>query len=460
MNPHRILVIDDEPEMLRSYQKMLQRAGYQVHCLTGAPEALKHLEQDAAFSAIICDLKMPEMDGMAFFEALQERYPFLPVIIVTGHGSLEQGIKAVKRGVFDFIEKPFSTKKLLQSLEEAIGASTPRQPSGTTVERFDNILGCSAAMQRVFKWIQQVAFGNANVLITGESGVGKELVARSIHRNSGRRNKPFIPINCGALPNSLFESEIFGYEKGAFTGAYQTRPGLAELADGGTLFLDEICEMPPELQVKLLRMFEDRTIRRVGGKREIPVDIRVLSATNRNVEEAVASGVLREDLFFRISTIQIHIPPLRERTDDIPLLINHFLKKLNEEYQRGITSIEAPAMKRLVEYDWPGNVRELQNVIERAYYMATPPLIRVGDLPTHLSAQNGRRYLRHLENLPYKEAKQRLLEEFERDYLLHQLNKHGWNISRTARACGIDRRSLHRLIKKFRLSRTGTERER
>lgn len=453
MTEIEILVVDDEIEMLESYRKILGREGYKVHICQSAVEALKTLRDGDNISLIICDLKMPEMDGMSFLSIVKGEHPQIPVIMVTGFGSLELGVEAVKKGSFDFIEKPFNSKKLLKSVQDALSQITISSSPSSTPDGFDNIIGTSPQMKKIFDLIPKVSYGNASVLITGESGVGKELIARSIHKHSLRRNRPLIPINCGALPENLFESELFGYEKGAFTGAFQSKPGLVELANGGTLFLDEVCEMPQNLQVKLLRMLEDRNIRRIGGKQEIPVDIRIITATNRDVEEFVQKNLLREDFLFRINTIHIHIPPLRERPEDIPLLVKHLLSELNQKYDRRIFEIEASALSALLEYDWPGNVRELQNVIERSYYLATPPVIRLSDLPANLSSGSRLQKPNSWINLRYREAKEKVFEDFERDYLSYQLDKHNWNISQTARWCGMDRRTIHRLIKKFGLER-------
>jgi transcriptional regulator with PAS, ATPase and Fis domain len=298
-----------------------------------------------------------------------------------------------------------------------------------------------------------VASGNANVLITGESGVGKELVARSIHNHSLRRNRPLIPINCSALPDTLFESELFGYEKGAFTGAFQSKPGLVELANGGTLFLDEVCEMSQPLQAKLLRMLEDRKIRRIGGEKEIRVDLRIVTATNRVVDDMLASGALREDFFYRINTFNIHVPPLRQRLDDIPLLAKYFLQQLEEKYSRGIDTFDSEAMAAMRRYPWPGNVRELQNVIERTYYLANPVAIRGTDFPTYVTARPTTDHREEWESLSYKEAKDMAIEEFEQEYLVFHLERNDWNISKTAEKCGIDRRTIHRLINRFELDK-------
>jgi two-component system, NtrC family, response regulator HydG len=447
-NPE-ILVVDDEPEMLVSYKKILNRAGYKIATADTAEAALTRLRSDNKFSLVICDLKMPGMDGLQFLSVLKEQFPHMPFIMVTGFGTMEIGIEAVKKGSFDFIEKPFSSQKLLNSVEEALKHIIPADPMEENEDGFDNIIGKSAQMMRIFEMVKKVAYGDANLLVTGESGVGKELIARSVHKHSLRRNHPLIPINCGALPEQLFESELFGYEKGAFTGAFQSKPGLVELANGGTLFLDEICEMPQNLQVKMLRMLEERKIRRIGGQKENSVNIRIVSATNRNPETALNQGWLREDFFYRINTIQIHIPPLRERVEDIPLLVQHFLSDFERKYDRKIKGIQDKASEIIRNYQWPGNVRELQNVIERTYYLATPPDIKASDLPSYLNSdrQNGESV--NWMDLSYKDAKEKTLENFEKNYLLVQLKKNDWNISRTADSCGIDRRTIHRLINKY-----------
>ena len=453
MEKFEILVVDDEPEMLTSYQRILNRAGYAVTTASTGNAALAAINANHNFMLVISDLKMPGMDGMTLVGMIKKEHPYLPVIMVTGHGSLEKGIEAVKSGVFDFIEKPFSSKKLLNSVEEALKQINPEQGEGHVAGGFDNIVGTSPAMQQVFTLIRKVAYGNANVMITGESGVGKELVARSIHKHSLRRNQPLIPVNCGALPSNLFESELFGYEKGSFTGAFQSKPGLAELANGGTLFLDEICEMPLDLQVKLLRMVENRKIRRIGGKEEKPIDIRILTATNRDAEEAVKTGIMREDLFFRINTIQITVPPLRERRGDLSILTKFFLSRLEQSYGLGVTEIQSEALDIMDHYPWPGNVRELRNVIERSYYLASPPLITTKDLPAYLCEKNpivpG-----NWKNKSYRDAKELVLEAFEREYVAYHLEQNNWNISRTAEQCAIDRRTIHRLINKFNLRKS------
>jgi len=449
-----LLVIDDEKEMLVSYERILSRGGYGVDTGLSAEYALTRLGNGNDYSLVISDLNMPGMDGMTFLSPVRERHPHVPVIIVTGYGTLDTAIEAVKIGAFDYIEKPFSTKKLLDSVSEALLQIIPDLDDESTENGLDNMIGRHPSMKKIFELVTRVAAGNANVLITGESGVGKELVARSIHNHSLRRNRPLIPINCSALPDTLFESELFGYEKGAFTGAFQSKPGLVELANGGTLFLDEVCEMSQSLQAKLLRMLEDRRIRRIGGEKEIRVDLRIVTATNKDVDKMVSSGALREDFFYRINTFNIDVPPLRQRLDDIPLLALHFLQQFEEKYGRGIDAFEAEAVRTLRRYSWPGNVRELQNIIERTYYLADPPVIRRTDFPTYLTVQANHVHRDAWQSLSYKEAKDQALEAFEKEYLGFQLDQNNWNISRTAEQCGMDRRTVHRLIKRFGLKRS------
>lgn len=311
------------------------------------------------------------------------------------------------------------------------------------------IIGKSAAIRHVIDLIKLLQYGDANVLITGESGVGKELVAQHIHSLSNRADGPLVPINCGALPAALFESELFGYERGAFTGATNTHSGLIELASGGTLFLDEICEMAPDLQVKLLRILQDFQVRRLGGKRLIKVNFRLISATNCDITAALESADLREDLYFRIAAFQIHVPPLRERVEDIPLLANKFLACLEEKYQRGISGFHETALQKMAEYRWPGNVRQLQNIVEQAYYTAPPALIMADNLTFDSFHKKREGEIVTDYRRPFKEAKERMIAEFEKTYLAYHLDNNDWNITQTAEACGIDRRTIHRFINKY-----------
>ena len=461
MPKESILVVDDEPDMLSSCQRLLSRAGYRVKGASSGREVLRMLKEEP-FDLILTDLRMPEMDGMEVLKLSREQSPDSAVIMFTGYGTIQDAVMAVKSGASDFITKPFSPDHLLMAVEKAIGnlrlAAENRALRGQLEERFsfDNIIGRSPAMREVFDAVRKIADTNANVLITGESGTGKELIARSIHANSSRRNHSFVPLNCGGIPEHLVESELFGHEKGAFTGAVATRPGLLEFASTGTFFMDEISEIPLNLQVKLLRVLEDRRIRRVGSNREIDIDIRLISATNRNIQLMVKEGAFREDLFYRVNTFVIHIPPLRERRDDIPLLAMHFLKRYTKSTSKAVEGISPEAMTILKAYTWNGNVRELQHIIERAVALATREFIHLHDLPDYLRKEKDGGMDIPPDELPYfdlsfKDAKESMIESFERRYILKLLSAHKGNISHAAEASGIDRRSLHRLLAKHRI---------
>ena len=462
MPKERILVVDDEPDMLSSCQRLLSRSGYEVKVAQSGREALRILKEEP-FDLILTDLRMPEMDGMEVLRLSREQSPDSAVIVFTGYGTIQDAVMAMKSGASDFVTKPFSPDHLLLAVEKAVGnlrlAAENRALKGQLEERFsfDNIVGRGPAMREVFDAIRKIADTNANVLITGESGTGKELIARSIHANSSRKNRPFVPLNCGGIPEHLVESELFGHEKGAFTGAAATRPGLLEFASTGTFFMDEISELPLNLQVKLLRVLEDRRIRRVGSNREIDIDIRLISATNRNIQQMVKEGVFREDLFYRVNTFVIHLPPLLERMDDLPLLAVHFLKRYAKSTSKVVEGIAPEVMSVLKSHAWNGNVRELQHVIERAVALTTEGVVRLEDLPDQLwrgadegAGESSSEERSHFD-LPFKDAKEAMIESFERKYILKLLSKHKGNISRAAEGSGIDRRSLHRLLVKHRI---------
>jgi two-component system NtrC family response regulator len=346
--------------------------------------------QDHDLDAIITDMKMPGMDGMALLDRIHLAQPDLPVIMMTAYGSVEKAVEAMRKGAFDYILKPFKNEELKVTIRKAIDhyhlvcQNRRLTQELETRYQFGNIVGKSAPMQRIFQLIEKVAPAKATVLVTGESGTGKELIARAIHYNSLRRNQAFISVNCGALPETLLESELFGHEKGSFSGAVSQRKGRFELAHGGTLFLDEISEMSPPLQVKLLRVLQEMEFERVGGSQTLKVDVRVVAASNRNLKEEVAGGRFRADLFYRLNVVYVSLPPLRERTDDIPLLVKHFLGKYSDQNAPSPISISPEAMKCLLEYAWPGNVRELENVIERAVILSDRELIQAKDLPVEV----------------------------------------------------------------------------
>ena len=384
-----ILIVDDERNYLLVLEALLSEEGYQVITAEGARAGLELLQEND-LDVVITDMKMPGMDGMEFMEHIRQRQPDLPIIIMTAFGSVEKAVEAMRKGAFDYILKPFKNEELKLTIAKAIdhyhlitqNRQFARELQGKY--HFGNIIGKSAQMQRIFALIEKVAPTKATVLITGDSGTGKELIARAIHYNSSRKDHPFISVNCGALPETLLESELFGHERGAFSGAVSQRKGRFELAHEGTLFLDEISEMSPPLQVKLLRILQEMEFERVGGSQTLKVDVRVVAASNRNLKDEVANGRFRNDLYYRLNVVHVYLPPLGERPDDLPLLVNHFLDKYAKENHQELMAISSGAMERILEYRWPGNVRELENVIERAIILSDRHEIQVKDLPSEL----------------------------------------------------------------------------
>lgn len=381
-----ILIVDDERNYLLVLEALLSEEGYQVITADDARKGLELLQEND-LDVVITDMKMPGIDGMEFMERVRLRTPDLPVIMMTAFGSVEKAVEAMRKGAFDYILKPFKNEELKLTISKAIdhyhlirqNRLFARELQGKY--HFGNIIGKSAQMKRIFELIEKVAPTKATVLITGDSGTGKELIARAIHYNSPRKNQPFISINCGALPETLLESELFGHEKGAFSGAVSQRKGRFELAHEGTLFLDEISEMSTPLQVKLLRVLQEMEFERVGGTQTIKVDVRVVAASNRNLKEEAEAGRFRSDLYYRLNVVHVYLPPLRERLDDLTLLVNHFLAKYAKENEQEPIGLSPGAMERLLEYQWPGNVRELENVIERAIILSDRHQIQVKDLP-------------------------------------------------------------------------------
>src|SRR5436309_6530140 len=382
----RILVIDDEPMMSDSLRRHLEEEGYAIDTAATGAEAID-LFDGGAHHLVICDLQLPDMDGLTLLRHMKDSRPTTEVIVITGYGSVQTAVEATKAGAFYFVEKPFDFEELSPLVEKALErrelmaeTANMRRQLSTRAEYF-NIIGSSKQMQTIYETIESVAKSDANVLIVGESGTGKELIANAIHYNSLRAKKPFIKVNCAALPKELIESELFGHTKGAFTGAHADKEGLVQHAAGGSLMLDEIAEMPVELQPKLLRVLQERSYRKIGSERTYAVDFRLISSTNRPPADAIRDGLLRDDLFYRISTITIHVPPLRERSDDIQLLTEHFLHMYAHKYERPIAGVSQAAYERLFGHLWPGNVRELQNVIERAVLLAKASRVEPLDLP-------------------------------------------------------------------------------
>jgi DNA-binding NtrC family response regulator len=448
----KILVVDDEIEMLNSLEKILsQREDFDLFFLENSLAA-RELVQTKKFDLIITDLKMKEVQGTEILKQTILKYPGTPVVMISGYGTIEASVEAMRKGAFDFIEKPFTSKKLFECIDRALQTKAPGKAESTDKDdfkkSFPGVIYKSNAMKQVLQMIEKIAPSNMNVLVTGESGTGKELVARAIHRLSKSKGDSFVPVNCGALPENLFESELFGYERGAFTGALKTKPGLLEFANQGTFFLDEVSEISQSLQVKLLRMLEEKKIRRVGGQNEIDIDVRIISASNRDLNKAIEDKLFREDLFYRLSTLTIELPSLRDRKDDIIPLANHFIDEIcrKEDVTGRIFSPEVEEL--LISYPWPGNVRELQNVIGRTFYLCSDRVIQEKDLPLPISNARNKIDSKFLD-ISYKEAKNQVLENFEVEYLTYHLKKNEGNISRTAELCGIDRRTIHRLINEY-----------
>jgi DNA-binding NtrC family response regulator len=457
------LIVDDEPDMVENCVRALERADYRCVGTSDPRQALELLETEGP-DVLLTDLKMPEIDGMALLHRAHELDAALPVIVITAFATIESAVAAVREGAFDYLPKNFSVEQLRMSVERALRHRSlqveNRNLRGQLQQTlgFENIIGTSPAIRQVFELVKKAARSDANILVLGESGTGKELIARAIHANSPRAQQPFMPVDCASLPEQLLESELFGHEKGSFTGAVGRKHGLMEVAHRGTLFLDEIGDLPTTLQVKLLRALQERQIRRVGGTSLIDVDVRLVSATNRNLRDAGAAHQFREELYYRINVIAIPLPPLRERAGDIKLLAHAFLKRYGKDR---ITDIDDAAMQVLEAHAWPGNVRELQNIIERACALADGRVITRRDLPDHLLAPPAAAPAADLPlapqalaadaALPLKDARERWLHLLEASYLRGVLERHGGNISAAAKAAGIDRKTFHRLINKHQI---------
>jgi two-component system response regulator AtoC len=442
----RILVVDDEEQMRDLLTKILERKGYQVSVCGNGVEALAILEKEP-MDLVVTDVRMPGLNGMEALRAIKELNPEIVVLIMTAFGSIDQAVQAVKDGAYDYINKPFKIDEMLLTIEKALDerylrheVSTLRQELRTRYH-FENLIGKSRAMQDVFGLIEQVAGSRSTVMIYGKSGTGKELVAKAVHYNSPRSSKAFVAVNCAAIPAELLESELFGHEKGSFTGAIATKVGKFELATGGTLFLDEIGSMRLDLQAKILRALQEREVERVGGTRIIKIDVRVVAATNRDLKKAVDEGAFREDLYYRLNVVPITLPDLTDRQEDVPLLANHFVQKFAQESNPAIREISKEAMAVLMSHTWPGNVRELENVIERAVTLGRGPAILPGDLPSHLTGG--------ANPLDRAMAKEATLEDLERDYIAMTLRRTKGHQIRAASILGIDRRTLYRKIRRY-----------
>ncbi len=437
----RILVVDNDAEMVALLARQLGRDGWQVTAVTRGADAVEAMSRDD-FDVVLTDLVMERVDGLAVLRAAQRREPAPRVILMTAFGSLETAISAMRHGAYDYLTKPFKLDEATLAVSRALDDRRLREENRrlrAEVEqrfRFDNILGRSKAMQEVFDQIRAVAASDAAVLLLGESGTGKELVAHAIHHNSGRRDGPFVAVNCAAIPEHLLESELFGHEKGAFTGADRARRGLFAEADGGTLFLDEVGDLPGPLQAKLLRVLQDRAVRPVGAAREIQLDVRVIAATHRDLPRLVADGAFREDLYYRLAVIPLRLPSLREREEDIMLLAGHFLERAAAALGKRIDGFDAEATAWLLAHRWPGNVRELENVVERAATLARVPLVTLADLRIEFAAEG-----------PAAGALRPTLAELEDQYIRRVLEETKGDKAAAARILGVSVRTLQRRFK-------------
>jgi len=434
-----ILVVDDEESVRDSLYSWFIEDGYRVECAENAKKALTILESDQ-FDIVLADIKMPGMDGLEMLRRIKAHKQDSIVIVMTAFATVDTAVKALKDGAFDYVTKPFDPDDLTHLIRNATKQISLADENETlkqkvvTLENVEDLIGNSDAMKNVLREVESVAQTNSSVIITGESGTGKELVARAIHANSPRKFFPFVSVHCGALTESLLESELFGHEKGAFTGAMYNRKGRFEMADSGSIFLDEIATISTKMQVELLRVLESKTFVRVGGNKEISSDFRVICATNKDLKNMVEKGLFREDLFYRLNVVNIHIPPLRDRIEDIPLLVDYFIRKYCTSMNKPPIPIDQAAMKRLQEFNFPGNIRELENMIERAIVVGDGKKIRLKDLPLEKTILT---------------TSAESLDDFEKTFILQILTKYNWNISRTAKALKVDRVTLYHKIKKY-----------
>jgi len=463
MSNSRVLVVDDEKSMRELLAITLERQGYDLAVAEDGEVAIEALRRDG-FDVIITDLRMPNADGLQVLRAAKEHSPETVVIVITAVGSTETAVEAMKLGAYDYITKPFKLDEIHLIIRRALERKRLRDENLylrkqiETQHRFDNIVGKSASMAEVFDTIRKIADSPSTVMVSGESGTGKELVARAIHFNSQRRTRPFVSVNCGAIPEALMESELFGHVKGAFTGAVANKVGLFSAAEGGTLFLDEITEIPTLLQVKLLRAIQEREVRRVGDTRDLKVDVRLIAASNRELEQAVSEGVLREDLFYRLNVIPIHLPPLRERREDIPLLVAHCLQKFGRQLSKDVRGVTPEALAILERYHWPGNIRELENVLERAIVLGGGEVLGAEALPESVRRE---RPMKALEvELPEDGMDlEGTLDVLERRYLQRALDRSGGVQTKAAELLRMTFRQFRYKLQKHNMARRGTAAE-
>ncbi|MCJ8277402.1 MAG: sigma-54-dependent Fis family transcriptional regulator [Bdellovibrionales bacterium] len=456
MNNPKILVVDDEQTLRAALFRIFSRRNYQVITTGNVKEAESVITTNSELELAIVDVKLPDGDGIELLSTLKQKYNNIPVIVLTGFASIDVAVKATKMGAYHFMTKPFNIEELVSIAEKALShkklvfENTELKSQLQSRYRFDNIIGQSDPIQNVLSMIEKVADTDSTILVTGESGTGKELVAKAIHYNSSRNNKAFIPINCGAIPSELLESELFGHVKGAFTGAISNRQGRFELANKGTLFLDEIGDLSPNLQVKLLRVLQEKRFEPVGSAKTIESDVRIIAATNADLTKAVKEGRFREDLYYRLNVIPIKIPSLRERKDDIPLLLEHFIKHFNATKGNQIRGIHPITMDKLINYNWPGNIRELENFVERVSILKKDGIIENADLPVHFNEHQTHKYFNHLPTdipdagIDFNSA----ISAYENQLIINALNKTGWNRNQAAILLRLNRTTLVEKIKK------------
>nr|WP_320049809.1 sigma-54 dependent transcriptional regulator [uncultured Desulfuromonas sp.] len=453
MSTQRVLLIDNEEGLCRMMEAVLKDSGYQVKSYTRSFEAVEDFEANT-YDLVISDIKMPGMDGLEVLQKIRAKDQRVPVIMITAYATVETSIQALRKGAYDMLTKPFEPEELLYRVKNALNHTQLAEENLELKKElsdkfsFDNIIGSSSGLKSVLETVKKVAVRDTSVLITGESGTGKELIAQAIHHNSPRRNQRFMAINCGALPESVLESELFGYKKGAFTGAGSDRKGILETADGGTLFLDEIGNLPMNVQKTLLRFLQEQEFMRIGDTKPIKVDVRVISATNADLQEEMDEGRYREDLFYRLNVVNIHLPPLRERLSDLPLLAAHFIRQQNNKFGTSVQGLTPEAMQLLCAYDWPGNIRQMENVIEACMTLESADQISLSVLSQFITVDATNHTVPALAS---SEDYAQALGEFETSYLINLLSSTGGNVEEAARQAGMNMATIYRKLKKYQI---------
>jgi DNA-binding NtrC family response regulator len=457
----RVLIVDDDPVILEVIGDILKKNDYEVVAAPNGAAGIRELERKY-FDLVLTDLVMPDVDGMEVLNHVVSTSPKAICIILTGHGTIKSSVEAIKKGAFDYITKPITADELLVVIEKALKFRNLEEENIRLKKElqqtygYDNLVGTSNAIKNIYELIEKVADTDGTVLISGASGTGKELIARAIHYNSSRSDRPLVVINCGAIPEELLESELFGHEKGAFTGAYKSRIGRFEMANGGTIFLDEIGEMSPALQVKLLRVLQEKKFERVGGTKTIHVDVRIIAATNKNLTTAINKGKFREDLYYRLNVIPMKVPPLKQRKSDIPLLTDHFLKKFQKGAKKKITGFSPEVTDAMLKYDWPGNVRELENVIKRLTILCDDEIVTVDDLPEHIPHKGRGDRVVEEDFLEKGETLHDAVEDYEKRLILGALERSDWVKTKAAKLLNINRTTLVEKIKKQNLTESAS----